>query len=436
MELKKMVELNEKKNKKRRLFAWFILLLLLLGGIFSASQVLQIENQTASGELWLDSEEIMVNPGEDQVAAYESMAVTVSGGAGASEVISQPENNPLGAAPLAVSDFDQFAFMPSLLTESNEQGENGEAAKPEEPAVTETDEDENEESSENGSEESEDTAEENSEEPQPEEPVYERNVYNFGDSEQFNLTRNVSQEEFDTEFIVKQGSWKIDEDGSGLSLEKGGEGRIFVPNNYPNYFVTVVAALNESTLNSEGQPRNDGGYAVMFETKLDSNNNDAGFALQFDRGYGNGEIVIRNREIKPNSKELPQTYENSPLFRYKDLPNKNDDAEWWAKEHQLDLQVSVLEGENEKGHNKNLSVFLDDQHLFDFTFESELEEIDENHVGLRVWHESSVNVDLIGLEIGELPATVTEEPALPETSAASSVEVEASPEPDAVTETE
>ncbi len=427
-----MVELNKNKNKKRRVFVGFILLLLLFGGICSASQALQVENQTAFSELWLDGEEIMVNPGEDQLAAFESMAVTISGSDSAPEGVSQLANNPLGAAPLAASDFNQFSFMPSLGTESNEQGENGEAAKPEEPAVTETDDAENEESS----DESEDTAEENSEEPQPEEPVYERNVYNFGDSEQFNLTRNVSQEEFDTEFIVKQGSWKVDEDGSGLSPEKGGEGRIFVPNNYLNYFVTVVAALNESTLNSEGQPRNDGGYAVMFETKLDSNNNDAGFALQFDRGYGNGEIVIRSREIKPNSKEVPQTYENSPLFRYKDLPNKNDDAEWWAKEHQLELQVKGLEGENEKGHNKNLSVYLDDQHLFDFTFESELEEIDENHVGLRVWHESSVNVELIGLEIGELPATVTEEPALPETSAASSVESDPSPEPDAVTETE
>ncbi len=431
-----MVELNNSKNKRRRVFVGFILLLLLLGGICTASQALQVENQLASSELLLDGDEINVNPGEEQVAAVESMAVTFSSGDSLSEGASQPANNTLGVAPLAMGDFEQFAFLPLLVSKPNEQVEQGDVESPQEPAVTETDDAEKEESSENGSEESEDTAEENSVEPQPEEPVYERNVYNFGDSEQFNLTRNVSQEEFDTEFIVKQGSWTIDEDGSGLSPEKGGEGRIFVPNSYLNYFVTVVAALNESTLNSEGQPRNDGGYAVMFETKLDSKNNDAGFALQFDRGYGNGEIVIRSREIKPNSKDLPQTYENSPLFRYKDLPNKKDDPEWWAKEHQLELQVKGLEGENEKGHNKNLSVYLDEQHLFDFTFKSELEEIDENYVGLRVWHESSVNIEFVGLEIGELPATVTEEPALPEPSAVSSVESDGSPEPDAVTETE
>ncbi len=414
-----MVELNINKNKKRRVFVSLILLFLFFGGVCSAFQALQVEDQLASSELSLDGDEINVNPGGEQVAAAESLAGTFSGGYSASEGASQPANSSLGGAPLAMSDFEQFT-LPVLVSESGEQSD---ALNPEEPLVSETDEAENEESNENGSEGSEDSAEENSEEPLPEEPVYISNVYNFGDSEQFNLAQNITQEEFDAAFIVKQNSWKVGEDAAGLSPEKGGEGRIFLPNNYLNYFVKVVAALNESTLNSEGQPRNDGGYSVMFETALDSNNNDAGFALQFDRGYGNGEIVIRSREIKPNSKELPQTYENSPLVRYKDLPNKNDDPEWWAKEHQLELQVSGLEDANENGHNKSLSVYLDDEHLFDWTFKSEIEDVDDNHVGLRVWHESAKNVEIISLEVGELPA-------------ANSAESDTSPEILAVTETE
>jgi hypothetical protein len=434
MELVTMVELNKIKNKKRKVYVGLILLLLLLGGFCTAFQANQIEDQSASSELLLGGDVIEINPGEDQVAAVESMAVPFLGGASAPESSNQTADNSLGIAPLAIGEADQFSFLPILVPQSNEQGEQGEAEKPGEPAVIETEEEIDEESNENVSEENGEAEEENAEEPQPEEPVYERTVYNFGDSEQFKLTQNVIQEDFNAKFIVKQNSWKVDEDGSGLSAAHNGEGRIFVSNNYLNYFVKVVAALNapDSTV---------GGYAVMFETKLDSNNNDAGFALQFDRGYGSGEIVIRAREIGADSKGNPRTNEvTTPLYRYSDrevLPNKNNDPNWWAEEHQMELQVTELEGKNEKGHNKNLSVYLDDNHLFDWTFESKLEEDnDDNHVGLRVWGASAKEVEFIGLEIGELPATTATEPALPEPSAAGSAKPEASSEPEADSENE
>jgi len=435
-ELIAMVELNEKKNKKRRVFIGLIFLFLFLGGICSAFQVLQVGDQMVYSDLVLSGEEIKINPGENQITAVESMAVTYSGSSSAPESSGKLLNESFDVALLPMSDFGQFNFLTLLAPISDDLGELVEREKPEEPLVIEPEEVKNEENSDNDNEESREAEQENIEEPQPEEPVYERTVYNFGDSEQFNLTRNVTQEDFDADFIVKQNSFEINEDGSGLSPEKGGEGRFFNSNSYLNYFVKIVAALNESTPDSEGQPRNDGGYAVMFETTLDSNNNDAGFALQFDRGYGNGEIVIRTREIRLNSKEEPQTYENTPAFRYKELPNKNDNPEWWTAEHQLELRVNGLEDESTEGTNKSLSVYLDDEHLFDWDFMSEIEDVDDNHVGLRVWHESSKNVEIIGLEIGELPATAATEPALPEHSATGSAQPEGSSEPEVVNETE
>jgi hypothetical protein len=424
MELVTMVELNKIKNKKRKVYVGLIILLLLLGGFCTAFQALQVEDQSASSELLLGGDVIEINPGEDQVAAVESMAVPFLGGDSTPESSNQQADNSLGIAPLAIGKVDQFSFQPILVPRSNEQDEQGEAEKPGEPAVIETEEEIDEESNENVSEENGEAEEENAEEPQPEEPVYERTVYNFGDSEQFKLTQNVSQEDFNTEFIVKQNSWKVDEDGSGLSAARNDEGRIFVSNNYLNYFVKVVAALNapDSTV---------GGYAVMFETKLDSNNNDAGFALQFDRGFDKGAIIIRPREIGADSKGNPRTDEKSRVFEYKDLPSKNENPEWWAEEHQMELQVTELEGKNEKGHDKNLSVYIDDEHLFDWTFESKLEEEDDNHVGLRVWGASAKEVEFIGLEIGELPETAATEPVLPEPSATDSAKPEASAEPEA-----
>ena len=65
-------------------------------------------------------------------------------------------------------------------------------------------------------------------------------------------------------------------------------------------------------------------------------------------------------------------------FCYNDLPRAHDDPEWWAEEHRMELQVTGLEGENETRHNMNLSVYLDEEHLFNWTFESETENTDEN----------------------------------------------------------
>lgn len=98
--------------------------------------------------------------------------------------------------------------------------------------------------------------------------------------------------------------------------------------------------------------------------------------------------------------------------------------------------MTGLEGENEIGHNKNLSVYLDDEHLFDWSFESKLTEGDENYVGLRVWGASASEVEFISLEIGELPSNKIDEPALTKPAAAGAIESDASPEPEAKTEKE
>lgn len=429
-----MVIVSNKNNNKYKLFIIMLLFFFLAGGICLGLSSGNSPEKVAVKEVIVSGDAINVSPdnslGEPKtepaiagnsakgsnVDAAGGTAVSKLGNLNGLEKSTQPSNssfepttsrgttlklnsNPNMILPVNDSENEESAVEQTLAEENNDP-KLSEDKNPENPDVSE---DNSPNNNEVNIEQKESPGEDNKDE-QPQEPVYESNVYNFGNSAKFNLSQNVTQEDFDETFIVRHSNWEVAEDGSGLSPSRGGEGRIFIANDYLNYFVKTFAALNESTLNSEGLPRNDGGYGIMFETGLDKNNNDYGFSLQFDRGYGNGEIIIREREIRPNSQGNPQTYENSPLYRFRDLPNKIDDPEWWKKDHQLLLEVTTLDSENEAGHNKSLSVSLDEEHLFDWTFRSDIENREDNHVGLRVWHESAKNVEFIGLEIGELPA--------------------------------
>jgi len=60
----------------------------------------------------------------------------------------------------------------------------------------------------------------------PEEVIRSSEVYNFGNSEQFDLEQNVSQVEFEEAFVVKGNTWQVADDGSGLSAEKNSEGSL------------------------------------------------------------------------------------------------------------------------------------------------------------------------------------------------------------------
>lgn len=65
-------------------------------------------------------------------------------------------------------------------------------------------------------------------------------------------------------------------------------------------------------------------------------------------------------------------------FCFSDLHSRHNDPEWLAEEHQMEPQVTELEGNKKTGHNKNLSIYREEEHLFDWNFESETEYSDEN----------------------------------------------------------
>lgn len=195
---------------------------------------------------------------------------------------------------------------------------------------------------------------------------------------------NISDQDFRDNFKIwspVSRDWAVNEDG--LSPLGNGEHRVFLGAPLDEYSIKVSAALGEGR---DSNPR--GGYGIMFETSLDDNNRDTGYILQFDRGYGGGELVIRERSPDFSNDAQENT---SPLFRFSDrdkLPGSQDDPDWWSGEREIELKVSNLAG-GVGTNNKKLEVYIDGVFMFEWEFQSDIQDPSHNHTGLRTWHEGA-----------------------------------------------
>ncbi|MBI9010556.1 MAG: type II secretion system protein [Tenericutes bacterium] len=160
-------------------------------------------------------------------------------------------------------------------------------------------------------------------------------------------------------------------------------GLLFIDNNNETYTVAVTAALTEGT---------NGGYGVFFETKLNDALKDSGYIIQFDRGYNNGEIIVRKRT---DSKE------GNPLYRYSvrfdddgdgdfnpTSGTKNNQNPWWTETHEFKLVVELNE---DITLNKIVSLYIDNIFIFEYAFQSGILAGEENlnQTGIRVWRDNT-----------------------------------------------
>lgn len=187
----------------------------------------------------------------------------------------------------------------------------------------------------------------------------------------------MSQGEFDDDFLVGDGTWSVDE--TGLRASGGGPPRAFAGNPWEQYEVTVTAALGDGT---------GGGYGVFFETVLDGDGRDTGYILQFDRGYAGGRLLVRPRV---------DSSEQGPVHIHD--PGKDDS--WWDQERQLQLRVTVPDPS--APDTKLLSVSVDGEHMFEWSFTSAVADPGTNHTGFRVWGGALTNTRFKELEVEEIP---------------------------------
>lgn len=149
-------------------------------------------------------------------------------------------------------------------------------------------------------------------------------------------------------------------------------GLIFIPTEVidsSDYSISVSAKLDPHS-------QNRGGYGVLFETRLDRFGRDWGYAVQFDRGYAGGAIVVRKR-ISGNEGHHPvlviSNAQNSVI------PADASD-EWWTQNHDVRVDVRDL-----GGNQRSVDFYINDQQVFsEFIVENGVDP-SENHTGLRSW---------------------------------------------------
>lgn len=174
--------------------------------------------------------------------------------------------------------------------------------------------------------------------------------------------------------------WKS-EDGGLVGNYTGADknGVAFMKNNKSEYTLETVFNLNSN------QNKN-GGLGLFFETALDSNykENGKGYVLQFDRGYGAGEIIVRERN---NGVEKSQ-----PIARFTNVPSKSD-VDFWESEQKMSVVVknSQVEGK------KDVTLILNSQVLGNVQIDA-LPSSDNSYTGFRTWHGAPVTVKSLNIE--------------------------------------
>ncbi|ABW66895.1 competence type IV pilus major pilin ComGC [Desulfosudis oleivorans] len=184
---------------------------------------------------------------------------------------------------------------------------------------------------------------------------------------------NIPLTGFD-DFIKVGSGWDLTKTGirvQGGSGGIGGSNRLFVPNplGTGSYAITVNARLGEG---------DDGGYGIFFDAVVDKYGRiSSGYILQFDRGFGNGQLVIRQWSNDRESSSAPSRN------RFDDpsvIPHKVKDPDWWTTTKEIKLDVIDLGN----GH-KQLSVYLDGVPTFN-NWEFEGNSGQDTYTGFRGWH--------------------------------------------------
>lgn len=190
-----------------------------------------------------------------------------------------------------------------------------------------------------------------------------------------------------TDFLQQpNNSWTADP-ANGFSTNTWGA-RIYTPNPLADgdYTIGVTAQLGPAR---PDLTRPDGGYGIFFDASVENGQIQSGYALQFDRGLGDGEIILRRWE---NGSE-----QSVPLLRFSDrdiIPRKTVDPDWWTQERNLSLRVTAVPGQPGQ---RQLEILLDGAVISDsFTFAPTS---GTTYTGLRSWGSFASPTQFSSMEI-------------------------------------
>lgn len=161
-------------------------------------------------------------------------------------------------------------------------------------------------------------------------------------------------------------NWALTSDGL-----VGNVGSMFLENSNSAYTIETIGRLNNT-----GQQ---GGFGVYVESSITQDGNvvrDSGYIVQFDRGLGSGEIVIRRRT---------NGVESNPLLRTTTgVENKNTSPQWWNQNQNLKVEVSAHPTDVTK---KYLNVYVNGiKSVNNFVIDAN-EDPNQNFTGVRGWNQ-------------------------------------------------
>lgn len=150
-----------------------------------------------------------------------------------------------------------------------------------------------------------------------------------------------------------------------------GQTKIFIPISSSTYTIDVSAALSDGTA---------GGYGIFFDTTLDGDDpaKDSGFVLQFDRGYGNGAIIVRPRSSGGEKSPVWTFREHNPAT----FPTKSSDPDWWTASHDISIVVT-----NTDANTRKAEFFIDGASFGSYTYANETDG-EKLYTGFRGWGSS------------------------------------------------
>lgn len=174
------------------------------------------------------------------------------------------------------------------------------------------------------------------------------------------------------------GTWGDNNSGT-VSSESG---RLYIPNNHDEYDFTVRARLGDDS---------GGGFALLFDTSLPegNNNQDSGFALQYDRGWGGFVVRPRNSGNEANGLTLSgldvpdgtvlisRGTGTNNVLRPPGFDASSSSSDWTA-EREITVQVRNATASG----MRTIDVLMDGQKVFGGL---QVESAGGEYVGLRSW---------------------------------------------------
>lgn len=156
---------------------------------------------------------------------------------------------------------------------------------------------------------------------------------------------------------------------------RSGYGILFIENKRNEYTISLKAQLTQESTS--------GGFGILIEVDGTNPNDEKGYILQFDRGFGHGEIILAR--LENGDPQGGNVYRTSTGDRAEPPFPGNKLDPWWTEEHEITVTVSNYENNPDQ---KIIIVAINGEIIVDHSMNwiiDAVSNLEQNLTGLRAW---------------------------------------------------